>query len=315
MWRDVSLTMFLSALIALTIWIGLPRRKAKRQSVPFDPSRAYRVYTREFDVEIDAEELDGFLAMLDPDGSWAKRYPAVDPAPLFALEKELAARATTGGEPPVSIQADDSIVTLLIDHSGSMRGDPMLFTARAALVAADLLKRIGAKHEVLGFTTARWRGGRSREKWLRDGRPPYPGRLNDLLHIVYCSAGETLTPQCCAAMLKSGLLKENIDGEAIAWAAARLRQRAERRKFLIVLSDGAPVDDSTLYENGESYLYHHLPEQIRQIEATGDIRIAAIGIGQHPVDRYYGDGIMVGSPEELESTVVAVIKRLLNEGT
>jgi cobaltochelatase CobT len=308
--------MFLSALIALTIWIGLPpRRKAKRQSVPFDPSRAYQVYTREFDAEISAEELDGFLAMLDPDGSWAKRYPAVDPAPLFALEQELAGRPVTGGEPPVSIRADDTVVTLLIDHSGSMRGDPILVAARAALVAADLLKRIGVKHEVLGFTTARWKGGRSREKWLRDGRPPYPGRLNDLLHIVYCSAGETMTARDAAAMLNPGLLKENIDGEAIAWASTRLRQRTERRKFLIVLSDGAPVDDSTLSENGDSYLHHHLPEQIRQIEAAGDIRIAAIGIGQHPVDRYYGDAVTIGSPEELEGTVAAVIERLLKEGT
>ncbi|NPU13228.1 hypothetical protein HL666_20900 [Bradyrhizobium sp. 83002] len=126
--------------------------------------------------------------------------------------------------------------------------------------------------------------------------------------------GETLTARHAAAMLTPGLLKENIDGEAIAWASARLRQRAERRKFLIVLSDGAPVDDSTLSENGESYLHHHLPEQIRQIEAAGDIRIAAIGIG-HPVDRYYGDGVMIGSPGELESTVTAVIERLLKEGT
>lgn len=312
MWRDVSLTMFLSALIALTIWIVLPpRRKAKRQSVPFDPSRGYQVYTREFDVEISAEELDGFLAALgDPDRSWSKRDPAADPAPLFALENELAARPATDGEPPASIEADDTLVSLLIDHSGSMRGDPILFAARAALVASDLLKRIGAKHEVLGFTTAHWKGGRSREKWLKDGRPPYPGRLNDLLHIVYCSADETLTARHAAAMLIPGLLKENIDGEAIAWASARLRQRAERYKYLIVLSDGAPMDDSTLMENGERYLHHHLPEQIRRIEAAGDIRIAAIGIG-HPVDRYYGSGVMIGSPEELESTVVARIERLL----
>ncbi|NPU66571.1 hypothetical protein HL667_16320 [Bradyrhizobium sp. 83012] len=107
---------------------------------------------------------------------------------------------------------------------------------------------------------------------------------------------ETLTARHAAAMLTPGLLKENIDGEAIAWASARLRQRAERRKFLIVPSDGAPVDDSTLSENGESYLHHHLAERIRQIEAAGDIRIAAIGIGQHPVDSYYGDGVMIGSP-------------------
>ncbi|CCD97898.1 conserved hypothetical protein [Bradyrhizobium sp. STM 3809] len=312
MWRDVSLTMFLIALIASSVLP--PFRKTKRKPVPFDPARPYRAYTREFDIEIRSEELDSFLATLsDAERSWVKRYPAVDPAPLFALEKDLAARAATDRKTPASGEATDTLVTLLIDHSGSMRGDPILFAARAALVASDLLKRLGAKHEVLGFTTVRWRGGRSREKWQTDGRPPYPGRLNDLLHIVYCSAGESLTAQRCAPMLMPGLLKENIDGEAIAWAAARLRQRAERRKHLIVLSDGAPVDDSTLAENGERYLHHHLPEQVREIEAAGDIRIAAIGIGEYPVAHSYRDGIELGAPEQLESTVVALIERLLNE--
>ena len=186
----------------------------------------------------------------------------------------------------------------------------MLFAARAALVASDLLDDLGAKHEVLGFTTARWKGGRSREKWLSDRRPSYPGRLNDLLHIVYCSAGEKLCARHCAAMLRPELMKENIDGEAVEWAASRLRRRGERNKLLIVLSDGAPVDDSTLLENGDGYLSHHLSRVTSEIEQAGGIRLAAIGIG-HPVEQYYKQGITIGSPEELEDTLVQLINRLL----
>ncbi len=266
-------------------------------------------------MEIKANDLDAVLAELpDSDRRWAERFPKVDPGQLYDLEKDLAARrarmGTAQAQDRSAVGTADAIVSLLIDHSGSMRGQPMLFAARAALVASDLLDGLGAKLEVLGFTTARWKGGRSREKWLRDGQPSYPGRLNDLLHIIYCSAGEKLSARHCAAMLRPDLVKENIDGEAIEWAASRLRRRDERVKCLIVLSDGAPVDDSTLLANGDGYLNHHLRHVTSEIEQTGDIRLAAIGIGR-PVEQYYKQSITISSLEELESTLVQLINRLL----
>ncbi|MBR0752809.1 cobalamin biosynthesis protein CobT [Bradyrhizobium jicamae] len=309
LWRDAFLTV-LVALIALSFVPSL--RRSRRRPVRFDPNRPYQAYTREFDVETKTDDLDAILATLpEPDRRWAERYPPVDPGPLYDLETDLAAqRADMGAAPPQdsSPPAADAIVSLLIDHSGSMRGQPMLFAAKAALVASDLLDGLGAKQEVLGFTTVRWKGGQSREKWLSDRHPSYPGRLNDLLHIIYCSAGEA---RHCATMLRPSLLKENIDGEAIEWAASRLRRRDERQKCLIVLSDGAPVDDSTLYENGDRYLPEDLRRVANEIEQAGDIQLAAIGIG-HPVGQYYKQGITIDSPEELESTLIQLINRLLH---
>ncbi|UPK03945.1 cobalamin biosynthesis protein CobT [Bradyrhizobium sp. 170] len=313
LWRNAFLTT-LVALIALSFLPSLWR--SRRRPVRFDPDRPYQVYTRNFDVEIKANDLDAVLAVLpDSDRRWAERFPKVDPEQLYDLEKDLAARRarmeTAQPQDNSGLGAADTIVSLLIDHSGSMRGQPMLFAARAALVASDLLDGLGAKQEVLGFTTARWKGGRSREKWLSDRQPSYPGRLNDLLHIIYCSAGEKLSARHCAAMLRPDLVKENIDGEALEWAASRLRRREERQKCLIVLSDGAPVDDSTLHTNGDGYLNRHLSRVTSEIEQAGDIRLAAIGIG-HPVEQYYKQGITISSPEELEGTLVQLINRLLH---
>ncbi|QAU46903.1 cobalamin biosynthesis protein CobT [Bradyrhizobium guangzhouense] len=295
---------FLTAVVALIAWSFLPLlRRPRSGAVWFDPDRPYQAYSRDFDVEIKADDLDAFLAEL-PDRRWAERFPEIDPAELYDLEKSLAAgRARMENAPS---QVVDTIVSLLIDHSGSMRGQPMLCAARAALVASDLLDSAGVKHEVLGFTTTRWKGGRSREKWLSDHRPSYPGRLNDLLHIVYCSAGELRH----WPMLRRDLVKENVDGEAVEWVASRLRRREERQKYLIVLSDGAPVDDSTLLANGDGYLSHHLSRVTSEIEQAGDIRLAAIGIG-HPVEQYYKQGITISSPEGLEGTLVQLINRLL----
>jgi cobaltochelatase CobT len=308
LWRNAFLTAVV-IVIALSFLPSLWRSRPR--TVRFNPDRRYQVYTRDFDVEINADELDA--AMLpDSDRRWAQRFPEVDSGQLYELEKDLAARRARMGSAQTRDAPDaaDTVVSLLIDHSGSMRGQPMLYAARAALVASDLLDGFGAKQEVLGFTTARWKGGRSREKWLSDRQPSYPGRLNDLLHIIYCSAGEKLSARRCAAMLRPDLIKENIDGEAIEWAASRLRLRQERQKYLIVLSDGAPVDDSTLLTNGDGYLIQHLRRVIGEIELAGDIRLAAIGIG-HPVDQYYRDGITISSPEELEGTLVHLINRLL----
>ncbi len=307
-WRDVFLVL-LVALMALSLLPSL--RNSRRRPVRFDPKRPYQIYTRDFDVEIKVDELDAFFATLpDSDRRWAEHFPKVDTQQLYELEQKLAAKRTSSIRPNAGVK--DVIVTLLIDHSGSMRGEPILFAARAALVASDLLDGLGAKQEVLGFTTARWKGGLSREKWLRDGHPSYPGRLNDLMHVIYCSAGEKVGARHCAAMLRQDLLKENIDGEAIDWAASRLRRRKEGRKHLIVLFDGAPVDDSTLLENGDGYLHHHLIKVISDIEQVGDIQLAAIGIGRS-IQPYFKKGTTISSPEQLESTVAQLIERLLDE--
>jgi len=308
-------------LIILTFFIALsylpPFLKYSRRQARLDPDRPYQVYCRDFDVEVEADKLDAALAAVPAlDHNWSKRFPDIEAGWLLDIEKEGAGTPTCS-EAAARIRAatsqdvlDNTIVSLLIDHSGSMRGQPILLAARAVMVASDLLHGLGAKQEVLGFTTVRWKGGESREKWVRAGRPPYPGRLNDLLHIVYCSAGQRLRARECLTMLRKDLLKENIDGEAIEWAASRLRQRRESHKYLIVLSDGAPVDDSTLYENGGDILERHLLSVIHEIAQAGDIQLAAIGIG-HDVDRYYSRSITVAAPEELEGTIPRLIEQLL----
>jgi cobaltochelatase CobT len=303
----LSRNAFLTVLVALLALSFLPLLRRSR-AVRFDPDRPYRVYTRDFDLEITVADLDRVLASLpESDRRSAERFPEIDPTQLYDLEKQLVARRSR--TETAQCQPASTIVSLLIDHSGSMRGQPMLFAARAALVASDLLDGRGIKHEVLGFTTARWKGGRSREKWLSDSQPSYPGRLNDLLHIVYCGAGETLAARHCAAMLRRDLLKENIDGEAVEWAVSRLRRHDERNKFLIVLSDGAPVDDSTLRANGDGYLSHHLSHVISEVEQAGDIKLAAIGIG-HRIEQYR-EGVTINAPEELEDALLQLINRLL----
>ena len=307
-WLDLVLLICIVAMSYLP-----PFRKYSRLPVRDDPSRPYRVYCRDFDVEVEADKLETVW------GAAPGRYTSAEL--LAEVEKDLAAggtsRASAVGEAAAHIRAasspdvlDDTIVSLLIDHSGSMRGIPMLMAAATAMMASDLLDGLGVKHEILGFTTVRWKGGLSREKWLQDGRPTYPGRLNDLLHIVYCSAGERLHARHCATMRWMGLLKENIDGEAIEWAAARLRRRREGRKYLIVVSDGASVDDSTLQTNGGSYLERHLLSVIKGIGEAGDIHLAAVGIG-HEVGRYYAQSITVTAPEELAGAVIRIIGDLL----
>jgi cobaltochelatase CobT len=307
--------------IAELSWLPVFWRDPRRHPVPFDPGWPYQVYCRDFDVEVEAGQLDAILAAAPAsERQWAERFPDV----RQDFEQDLAARRANQDsimcETAARIRGaagqnvlDDTIVSLLIDHSGSMRGQPILFAARAAMTASDLLESLGARQEVLGFTTVRWKGGESREKWLRDGKPPYPGRLNDLLHIVYCSAGARLHADHCAMMLRRDLLKENIDGEAVEWAASRLRRCGERYKYLIVVSDGAPVDDSTLAANGythNEYLDRHLRSAIDGISQAGDIQLAAIGIA-HPVERYYPQSLTITAPEELDGAVLQLIEQML----
>ena len=205
----------------------------------------------------------------------------------------------------------DTVVTLLIDNSGSMRGRPITIAAICADILSRTLERCSVKVEILGFTTKNWKGGQSRENWNKNGKPKTPGRLNDLRHIIYKSADTQwrISKNNLGLMLKEGLLKENIDGEAINWAFNRLKKRKEERKILMVISDGAPVDDSTLSVNSGDFLEKHLKKTVKYIENKGDIEILAIGIG-HDVSRYYSKAIKITDVQELGDVMIEQLSGL-----
>jgi cobaltochelatase CobT len=208
----------------------------------------------------------------------------------------------------------DTVVTLLIDNSGSMRGRPITVAAMCGDILARTLERCGVKVEILGFTTCAWKGGKSRERWVAAGKPANPGRLNDLRHIIYKAAD---TPwrrarKNLGLMLREGLLKENIDGEALLWAYRRLLSRPEHRRILMVISDGAPVDDSTLSVNSGNYLERHLRDVIRDIESRSLVELVAIGIG-HDVTRYYRRAVTIVDAEELGGTMLRKLTELFDE--
>ena len=205
----------------------------------------------------------------------------------------------------------DTIVTLLIDNSGSMRGRPITIAAICADILSRTLERCSVKVEILGFTTKNWKGGQSRELWNKESKPKNPGRLNDLRHVVYKSA-DTQWRQAknnLGLMLKEGLLKENIDGEAISWAFNRIKKRKEERKILMVISDGAPVDDSTLSVNSGDFLEKHLKKIVKFIEDKSEIEILAIGIG-HDVSRYYNKAIKITDVNELGDVMISQLSSL-----
>jgi cobaltochelatase CobT len=207
----------------------------------------------------------------------------------------------------------DTVVTLLIDNSGSMRGRPISIAAISADILARTLERCGVKTEILGFTTRAWKGGQSREAWLTAGRPTQPGRLNDIRHIVYKEADEPWrrAKPNLGLMMREGLLKENIDGEALLWAHSRLIARREERKILMVISDGAPVDDSTLSVNSGSFLERHLRQVIGWIEGRSPVELVAIGIG-HDVTRYYARAVTIMDAEQLGGTIIEQLAALFD---
>ena len=208
----------------------------------------------------------------------------------------------------------DTVVTLLIDNSGSMRGRPISIAAISADILARTLERCGVKTEILGFTTRAWKGGQAREDWLAAGRQPIPGRLNDLRHIIYKKADEPWrhAKRNLGLMMREGLLKENIDGEALLWAHNRLIARAEDRRILMVISDGAPVDDSTLSVNHGGYLEQHLRKVIEMIETRSPVQLVAIGIG-HDVTRYYKRAVTIMDVEQLGGTMIEQLAGLFDE--
>ncbi len=309
----------------------------------FTQSPDYRVFTDEFDETVDAgslhepRELTRLRTLLDDHIGKQKNIVG---RLSRRLQRRLLAKQNRGwefdleeGELDTSrlsrvivnplntlsykrekeIELHDTVVSCLIDNSGSMRGRPILLAAITADMIARTLERCGVKVEILGFTTRSWKGGRSRARWLATGQPSQPGRLNDLRHIVYKSAD---TPWRRARlglglMLREGLLKENIDGEALAWAYRRLLSRHERRKILIVISDGAPVDDATLSANTGSILEQHLRQVIAEIEATGQVELSAIGIG-HDVSRYYRRALTLVDADQLGGALTDELVELLD---
>jgi len=314
---------------------------------PGGESLAYRVYTTKFDEVVEAGELcspvelgrlrnqlDQQLARLH--GMIARMANRLQRRLLaqqtrsweFDLDEGLLdtarlTRVVTNPEQPLSYKLErdtefrDTVVTLLIDNSGSMRGRPIAVAAMCADILARTLERCGVKVEILGFTTRSWKGGQAREVWLREGKRPNPGRLNDLRHIVYKPADSPWrrARRSLGLMLREGLLKENIDGEAIMWAHHRLLERPEQRRILMVISDGAPVDDSTLSANPGNYLEQHLRQVIGWIETRSAIELLAIGIG-HDVTRYYRRAVTISDPEQLGGAMLTELAALFDqEGT
>ncbi|MEL6690289.1 MAG: cobaltochelatase subunit CobT, partial [Pseudomonadota bacterium] len=235
------------------------------------------------------------------------------------LDAGRLARVVANPTTPLSFKVEkdtefrDTCVTLLLDNSGSMRGRPISIAAICADVLARTLERCSVKTEILGFTTRAWKGGLCREGWLAEGRPQQPGRLNDLRHIIYKSADapwRRARPNL-GLMMKEGLLKENIDGEALEWAHKRMIGRPEARKILMVISDGAPVDDSTLSVNPANYLEKHLRDVIAMVEKKRQVELIAIGIG-HDVTRYYDRAVTITDVEQLAGAMTEQLASLFD---
>jgi cobaltochelatase CobT len=318
-----------------------------RPQLPFSSlanDNFYKVYTNQFDEEIsaedlcDAEELTRLRAYLDKQLSnlqgvvarlanrlqrrlMAQQNRSWD----FDLEEGVldAARLTRVITDPLhalsfKVEQDtkfrDTVVTLLLDNSGSMRGRPITVAATCADILARTLERCGVKVEILGFTTRAWKGGQAREKWLAAGKAASPGRLNDLRHIIYKAADEPWrrARKNLGLMMREGLLKENIDGEALIWAHNRLLGRQEQRRILMVISDGAPVDDSTLSVNSGNYLERHLRQVIADIEGRSPVELIAVGIG-HDVTRYYKRAVTIIDAEELGGAMTEKLAELFEE--
>jgi cobaltochelatase CobT len=314
-------------------------------SVLDDPEAfGYKIFNREFDEVIGAEELstpeelERLRTFLDKE---LKALSAVVARLANRLQRRLLAQQNRAWDfdleegtldvsrltriiidpmHPLSFKRErdmefrDTVVTLLLDNSGSMRGRPIMVAACAADILARTLERCGVKVEILGFTTRAWKGGQARERWLAAGKPANPGRLNDLRHIVYKTADAPWrrTRRNLALMMREGLLKENIDGEALAWAHGRLLARPEQRRILMMISDGAPVDDSTLSVNTGTYLESHLRQVIEEIETRSPVELIAIGIG-HDVTRYYRRAVTITDPSELAGAMTDKLVELFEE--
>lgn len=297
---------------------------AREFGPPPGPPGPYHAYTRDFDMVVDALDLDRVLGP-SPQPIQLRETRAVLREGMTAWRAAQHLRAAdlaAGIRNAMDAESrNDTVVSLLFDQSGSMRGQKALFCTAAADVCQEFLAGLGLKVEVLGFTTLRWKGGRSRRRWIWQGCARDPGRLNDLLHVVYRDASDNRVSTGGPAydqMLRPDLYKENIDGEALLWAAERLRARPEQRKILIVVSDGAAVDDSTLSANSPTYLYDHLVEVVAGLEASPDIELAAVGVG-FDVSGYYPRSRADEAPEAVAGLIMELSSEMLldsrNTGT
>ncbi|MBK9081301.1 MAG: cobaltochelatase subunit CobT [Rhizobiales bacterium] len=320
--------------------------ESRRRDVAPDPGRGpdYKAFTTKFDEETSAEdlcepeELERLRSYLDKQlanlsnvvGRLANRLQRrlmaqQNRAWEFDLEEGILdtarlVRIVIDPQQPLSFKREkdtdfrDTVVTLLLDNSGSMRGRPITVAATCADILARTLERCGVKVEILGFTTRNWKGGQSREAWLQAGKPANPGRLNDLRHIIYKAADAPWrrARRNLGLMMREGLLKENIDGEALDWAHKRLLGRTEQRRILMMISDGAPVDDSTLSVNPGNYLERHLRAIIEEIETRSPVELIAIGIG-HDVTRYYKRAVTIVDAEELGGAMTEKLAELFSE--
>lgn len=315
---------FLLFLLIALSWRALRHLRRRSSPVPDGPpDEPYRVFTREHDLELSARDAVATLRSASPDHSkgwlqgsntrsqkWTKRTEQLLNAQQIRFEEraaELRERLTAAAG---SVSPRDFFASLLIDQSGSMKGEPIAHAAVAAALMVRLLSRFGAPTEILGFSTAGWHGGKAYQQWLQSGRPERPGRLCALRHVVYKTADEDeLGSDALKALVNADLLRENIDGEAILWARDRLGSRPERHKLLVVISDGAPVDDATLLHNGLNYLPRHLMRALSDVEHDG-IVLGAIGI-DHRVGDYYPISETVEAVEDLPEAVFRLLEKLI----
>ncbi len=315
----------IALIVLVAIWDHLNRRRKARLEEPVADVKAeepYKAYTREFDLTLRGEDVparlqdasdDVYKGKFDWSGNgWRQRIEATkrwlsEHKQAADMPHRFAAAARAGG---IADQSDIAI-TILIDQSGSMRGDPMAAVFAAVAGVSGAAMQAGARVEILGFSTAGWDGGFARKKWLAEGRPPRPGRLSTLLHIIYKDHAEPdWRRESREAMLHPDILRENIDGEALEWAADRLRETPAGTRVLLVISDGPAVDDTTVMHNGKTYLERHLVKTIAAIEAAGDIRLGALGVG-YDTGKHYRTS-RTGKLEQLPEELLALATELVS---
>lgn len=302
----------------MELWRKLFGLDGQRSEAPGND--AYKVYTSRFDRIVTGNNLDDVLGRLT-----GTEAAALEDAwqiyvnGMLQSRMELTLKGIELSRPIAEAisrtELEDTVVTILIDHSGSLKGQSILMAATAVDVAQEMLRQLGCKVEVLGFTTGSWKGGQARKMWRDRGAQDKPGRLCDLLHVVYSSADETRTSSLghrLKPMLRADLLKENVDGEALQWASGRLRKRPEACKLIVVISDGQPFDDSTNHANGAHYLLRHLENVVGQLRRQQDIDLSAIGIG-YDADKLYGRGQRVDRADQLGEALISQIHNVLME--
>lgn len=317
--QSVGFALFLILIIGACI--GL-RRHRQTRAVAERPDEPYRVYTRKFDRELHARDVVAILptASGDRERGWqisnqsAWRDAAERVQPMVDARRDLLStwpsrwRSALAGVGPA-----DCAVALLIDQSGSMKGEPIEAAAATAQLIGSALADLGVATEILGFSTAGWHGGKASRQWQREGRPEYPGRLAALMHVVYKSADDAeLSKEAKDVIVHPDLLRENIDGEALLWAKRRLVALPQKHKLLLVVSDGAPVDDATLANNGADYLWRHIQLVLKELSTDPALILGGVGI-DYRVDELYPLSATVSEPADLPETTAEILERMFQE--